>query len=131
MKIFLAILMLLTGFAPVVMAQQEAGYAPEAEEAGNGSIMKGVVVSVTPGDAGRKIRAELRLTSETGEVWFFLVSDSASVLGKDGKEIALSEIKPGHMVSLDYVIYRYGRGMRGGAKVSPRKVFEAEKISVH
>ena len=121
--LWIAIAIFLIG-APLACADQPGEvYADAKEPAATATLtVKGIVVSVGTPDPLRDLKAELRLTSESGESLFFLVADKATIKGKDGTEIPLGNLKAGDQVSLDYVIYRY--------TPRNRRVFEVQAISI-
>ncbi|MFH0753851.1 MAG: hypothetical protein V2A70_04735 [Candidatus Omnitrophota bacterium] len=103
MRLFMTVLFFL--MMPVCRADQPDDYL--AEKAAMDIIsVRGVVVSFRLPDQGKGVRAELVFKSAKGELWTYLLASGASVKGKDGKDISLSDIKAGLQASIDYVIYR-------------------------
>jgi len=103
MKKILLVILALTFVSSLCFAQQIS--APVNKTAPAPAVTKtltGKVDSVKIGDAAKAARSELVVVADNGQSQSFLVKNGTPITDKDGKTVALSDIKKDNKVTVEY-----------------------------
>lgn len=104
MKKILFTLVAVTFIGSLCFAQQASIPAPQAApKPVETKTFVGKVNSVSIGEAAKGIRPEIVVVDEKGLELSFIVISGTPITAKDGKTIALNEIKKGDKVSVEYI----------------------------
>jgi hypothetical protein len=104
-KIFLLFAFLSAG--PLCFAQEvpaPVSQAAQASAATKTVTSTGRVDSVTIGDSSKGIRSQLVIVSDYGKNISLSVSDETSITDKDGKKLAISDVKKDNKVTIVYLV---------------------------